>query len=74
MYTALVLGVKFGTLNMYFQTGLKLDIIRIYLQMEDLYTFYLFLHFELYVRSFKCITNIYLLKLNNRYIIEQSVE
>ena len=38
----LVLGVQFETLNMYFETGLKFDAIRIYLQIRYLYISYFF--------------------------------
>ena len=38
----LLLGVQLGTLNMYFQTGLQFDVIRIYLQIKYLYISFFF--------------------------------
>ena len=69
----LVLGVQFETLNMYFETGLNFDVIRIFFANQIFIYFIFFFQFyidfelESYAGAFKYPASIYLFKLNNRH-------
>ena len=69
----LLLGVQFGNLNMYFQTGLNLTSYEFICRSNIYIYIYIFsiieiVHLELYVELFKYPANIYLFKLNKRHV------